>query len=86
MCTASSSPEPTTRLAATALTRSRNGAWASPTVIASEAARHRCPAHPKALSATVDTAASTSASSSTTTGFFAPPWHWTRFPFPAARA
>ncbi len=58
---------------------------ASPTVRTRDAARQRCPAQPKALSATILVVISMSASGNTTTGFLAPPWHWARLPFAVAR-
>ena len=60
------------------------GFAASATVITTDDARQRCPAHPNAESATIFVVISRSASGRTTIGFFAPPWH-TRFPLAAAR-
>ena len=54
-------------------------------VIATEAARQRWPAQPKAESAMMRVVMSMSASGITTTGFFAPPWHCARLPLAVAR-
>ena len=62
----------------------RTDSDASPTVMATEEARQRWPAQPKALSATMSAVMSMSASGMTTTGFLAPPWHCTRLPAAAA--
>jgi BRCT domain type II-containing protein len=83
---AASNPDPTRRSRATVPIASVNVFPLSPTVIASEAARQRCPAQPKALSATIVVAASKSASGSTTIGFLAPPCAWTRLPVAALAA
>ena len=80
-----SRPYPTLREAAASLMRSVNGFAASATVITTDDARQRCPAHPNAESATIFVVISRSASGRTTIGFFAPPWHCTRFPLAAAR-
>src|SRR6185436_20654903 len=77
--------DPTLRFFAAATMISVIGPRASPTVRASDVARQRWPAHPNAESATIAPVISMSASGSTTTGFFAPPWHWTRLPEAAAR-
>ena len=65
--------------------RSVNSVRASPTVIATEAARQRCPAQPKLESAMMRLVMSMSASGRMTAGFLAPPWHWARLPFAVAR-
>src|SRR5437868_11317254 len=65
---------------------SGNQSFASPTVTVTLTARQRWPAHPNAESAMIFVVVSWSASGSTTTWFFAPPWHCTRLPLAEPRA
>jgi hypothetical protein len=83
--TPASRPFPTFLDRAAAAMTSVNVPRASPTVIATDVARQRCPAHPNAESVTIAPVISMSASGRTITGFFAPPWHWARLPLAAAR-
>ena len=57
-----------------------------PTVIATDAARQRWPAHPNAESAAIRVVISMSASGRMMIGFLAPPWHCARLPAAVARA
>jgi len=65
---------------------SRKVFCASPMATATLTARQRWPAQPNALSLMICVAIGISASGSTMTGFFAPPWHCARLPLAAARA
>ena len=80
ICTPSSRPLPTRSDAAASVIESRKVFCASPTVTATETARQRCPAQPKALSPMICVVIFMSASGNTMTWFFAPPWHCARLP------
>ncbi len=86
ICTPASRPQPTTRDRAASTNAGVKMSRAGPTVTASDAARQRWPALPKALSATMLVVRFTSASGRRMIGFLAPPWAWTRLPLAEARA
>ncbi len=84
---ASSRPLPTLRETAASAIHSVKLGPAPPTVIASEAPGSGA-CQPNALSATMRTVVSLSASGKITLGFLAPPWHWRaayHWPSPAAK-
>src|SRR3989337_1772416 len=82
----SSRPYPSLSFDAWSVNFAFKGPWASPIPTITDPARHRSPAVPYTEEIMLGTIVSSFATGRTTRRFFAPPPHWTRFPWDAARA